>query len=115
MSGRREFMMEKENTFIGKDDLIHCSVCKEPKQAWLPENDLLGVRLRYRQCACERDANAIEKAEQEEKERRVQIAKNRQNCFDEATMKNKTFILRVLDFICTILFLVILLIAIVKK
>ena len=22
-------MMEKENTFIGKDDLIHCSVCKE--------------------------------------------------------------------------------------
>ena len=42
-------MMEKENTFIGKDDLIHCSVCKEPKQAWLPENDLLGVRLRYRQ------------------------------------------------------------------
>ncbi len=83
-------MMEKENTFIGKDDLIHCSVCKEPKQAWLPENDLLGVRLRYRQCACERDANAIEKAEQEEKERRVQIAKNRQNCFDEATMKNKT-------------------------
>ena len=49
MSGRREFMMEKENTFIGKDDLIHCSVCKEPKQAWLPENDLLGVRLRYRQ------------------------------------------------------------------
>ena len=41
MSGRREFMMEKENTFIGKDDLIHCSVCKEPKQAWLPENDLL--------------------------------------------------------------------------
>ena len=84
-------MMEKENTFIGKDDLIHCSVCKEPKQAWLPENDLLGVRLRYRQCACERDANAIEKAEQEEKERRVQIAKNRQNCFDEATMKNKTF------------------------
>ena len=46
-------MMEKENTFIGKDDLIHCSVCKEPKQAWLPENDLLGVRLRYRQCACE--------------------------------------------------------------
>ena len=48
-------MMEKENTFIGKDDLIHCSVCKEPKQAWLPENDLLGVRLRYRQCACERE------------------------------------------------------------
>ena len=23
MSGRREFMMEKENTFIGKDDLAY--------------------------------------------------------------------------------------------
>ena len=60
-------MMEKENTFIGKDDLIHCSVCKEPKQAWLPENDLLGVRLRYRQCACERDANAIERPNKKRK------------------------------------------------
>lgn len=91
MSGRREFMMDKEKIFIGEDGLVYCSVCKEPKQAWLPENNLLGVRLRYRQCACERDSNAMEKAEQEEKERRVQIAKNKRNCFDEAAMKNCTF------------------------
>ena len=91
MSGRREFMMDKEKTFIGEDGLIYCSVCKEPKQAWLPENNLLGVRIRYRQCACERDANAMKKAEQEEKERRVQIARNRRICFDEVAMKNCTF------------------------
>ena len=36
-------MMDKEKTFIGEDGLIYCSVCKEPKQAWLPENNLLGV------------------------------------------------------------------------
>ena len=30
-------MMDKEKTFIGEDGLIYCSVCKEPKQAWLPE------------------------------------------------------------------------------
>ena len=54
-------MMDKEKTFIGEDGLIYCSVCKEPKQAWLPENNLLGVRIRYRQCACERDANAMKR------------------------------------------------------
>lgn len=54
-------MMDKEKTFIGEDGLIYCSVCKEPKQAWLPENNLLRVRIRYRQCACERDANAMKK------------------------------------------------------
>ena len=58
-------MMDKENIFIGEDGLVYCSVCKEPKQAWLPGNNLLGVRIRYRQCACERDANAMKKAEQE--------------------------------------------------
>lgn len=84
-------MMDKEKIFIGEDGLVYCSVCKEPKQAWLPENNLLEVRLRYRQCACERNANAMKKAEQEEKERRVQIARNRRICFDEVAMKNCTF------------------------
>ena len=73
-------MMDKEKTFIGEDGLIYCSVCKEPKQAWLPENNLLGVRIRYRQCACERDANAMKKAEQEEKERRVFILARMYRC-----------------------------------
>ena len=47
MSGRREFMMEKENTFIGKDDLIHCSVCKEPNKVIINKNNISNNKLNY--------------------------------------------------------------------
>lgn len=45
-------MMEKENTFIGKDDLIHCSVCKEPKQAseQMGHSDIATTRKLYYFC-----------------------------------------------------------------
>lgn len=48
--------MDEIQTYLGADGLMHCTVCKEPIEAFYPKGSLLEMRMHHRQCACERKA-----------------------------------------------------------
>ena len=52
--------MYEIQTYLGADGLMHCTVCKEPVEAFYPKGSLLEMRKHHRQCACERKAYAEE-------------------------------------------------------
>lgn len=45
--------MYEIQTYLGADGLMHCTVCKEPVEAFYPKGSLLEMRKHHRQCACE--------------------------------------------------------------
>lgn len=53
-------MMDEIQTYLGADGLMHCTVCKEPVEAFYPKGSLLEMKKHHRQCACERQAYAEE-------------------------------------------------------
>ena len=67
--------MDEIQTYLGADGLMHCTVCKEPVEAFYPKGSLLEMKKHHRQCACERQAYAEEAQYFKEKERR-ELAKN---------------------------------------
>ena len=71
--------------------LMHCTVCKEPVEAFYPKGSLLEMRKHHRQCACERKAYAEEAQYYKEKEHRELIARNKKICFEEKEMEGFTF------------------------
>lgn len=76
-------MMYEIQTYLGADGLMHCTVCKEPVEAFYPKGSLLEMRKHHRQCACERKAYAEEAQYYKEKEHRELIARNKKICFEE--------------------------------
>ena len=70
-------MMYEIQTYLGADGLMHCTVCKEPVEAFYPKGSLLEMRKHHRQCACERKAYAEETQYYKEKEHRELIARNK--------------------------------------
>ena len=50
--------MDEIQTYLGADGLMHCTVCKEPVEAFYPKGSLLEMKKHHRQCACERQAYA---------------------------------------------------------
>lgn len=78
-------------TYLGADGLMHCTVCKEPVEAFYPKGSLLEMRKHHRQCACERKAYAEEAQYYKEKEHRELIARNKKICFEEKEMEGFTF------------------------
>ena len=75
--------MYEIQTYLGADGLMHCTVCKEPVEAFYPKGSLLEMRKHHRQCACERKAYAEEAQYYKEKEHRELIARNKKICFEE--------------------------------
>ena len=61
-------MMDEIQTYLGADGLMHCTVCKEPVEAFYPKGSLLEMKKHHRQCACERQAYAEEAQYFKEKE-----------------------------------------------
>ena len=84
-------MMYEIQTYLGADGLMHCTVCKEPVEAFYPKGSLLEMRKHHRQCACERKAYAEETQYYKEKEHRELIARNKKICFEEKEMEGFTF------------------------
>ena len=70
-------MMDEIQTYLGADGLIHCTVCKEPVEAFYPKGSLFETRKHHRQCACERQAYAEEAQYYKEKEHQELIARNK--------------------------------------
>ena len=66
--------MDEIQTYLGADGLMHCTVCKEPIEAFYPKGSLLEMRKHHRQCACERKAYAEEAQYYKEKEHQELIA-----------------------------------------
>ena len=83
--------MDEIQTYLGADGLMHCTVCKEPIEAFYPKGSLLEMRMHHRQCACERKAYAEEAQYYKEKEHRELIARNKKICFEEKEMEGFTF------------------------
>lgn len=83
--------MYEIQTYLGADGLMHCTVCKEPVEAFYPKGSLLEMRKHHRQCACERKAYAEETQYYKEKEHRELIARNKKICFEEKEMEGFTF------------------------
>ena len=83
--------MNEIQTYLGADGLMHCTVCKEPVEAFYPKGSLLEMRKHHRQCACERKAYAEEAQYYKEKEHRELIARNKKICFEEKEMEGFTF------------------------
>ena len=79
----RKPVMYEIQTYLGADGLMHCTVCKEPVEAFYPKGSLLEMRKHHRQCACERKVYAEEAQYYKEKEHRELIARNKKICFEE--------------------------------
>lgn len=83
--------MDEIQTYLGADGLMHCTVCKEPVEAFYPKGSLLEMKKHHRQCACERQAYAEEAQYFKEKERRELVVRNKKICFEEKEMEGFTF------------------------
>lgn len=72
--------MTKED-YIGEDGLLHCGICDEAKQAYLPADTFFGKDRRPRMCRCEREYQEKEKKRKLEEEHVQKIKEIRRNCF----------------------------------
>ena len=80
-------MMDEIQTYLGADGLMHCTVCKEPVEAFYPKGSLLETRKHHRQCACERQAYAEEAKYYKEKEHQERVVRNKKICFEKKKWK----------------------------
>ena len=63
--------MYEIQTYLGADGLMHCTVCKEPVEAFYPKGSLLEMRKHHRQCACERKGLAGQRGADKPKRKRA--------------------------------------------
>lgn len=82
--------MTKEN-YIGEDGLLHCGICGEAKQAYLPKDMFFGKDRRSRMCRCEREKQDREANKRLEKEHLQKVKELRRNCFRYSSYANVTF------------------------
>ncbi len=78
-------------SYMGKDNLLHCTKCKEPLERPLP-NALLGTDYKApRMCSCERKRIEERKRALERREKQMVLENNRSVCFHERRMLHWTF------------------------
>ena len=82
--------MTKED-YIGEDGLLHCGICGEAKQAYLPQNMFFGKDRRPRMCRCEREYHEKETKRKLEKEHIQNVKELRRNCFQYSNYADATF------------------------
>lgn len=74
-TGMMSYMRHEIQTYLGADGLLHCTVCKEPVEAFYPKGSFLETRKHHRQCACERQAYAEEAKYYKEKEHQERVVR----------------------------------------
>ena len=82
----------EQMTFLGEDGLLHCSVCEEAIEAFIPAGmELFGKTKRARMCACCREAKerSEKRSKQMEHDRTVSLL--REKCFSDKNMYNWRF------------------------
>lgn len=84
-------MAEKEDIFRGKDGILYCAICKEPKEAYYPVDSIMGGKKHPRLCRCEREERDRLQRYYKEKEVLEQIDRYKRICFREKEMRTYTF------------------------
>lgn len=78
--------------YYGEDGLLHCGVCHEPKEAYLPEGkEWLGRRTHPRMCLCRRTENERMEQRMKQLEHEQEVSRLRAKCFTDKYMNNWTF------------------------
>lgn len=85
-------VMPGAKDFYGKDGLLYCGVCHEPKEAFFPKGLSFGSKDRHPvQCACQRRKLEAEEAEREAFYHRQRVHLLRERCFLNSVMRNWSF------------------------
>ena len=82
--------MTKED-YIGEDGLLHCGICGEAKEAYLPQNSFFGKDRRSRNCRCVREYHEAQKLQNEQTRHLQEVDRLRRNCFRYSNYANVTF------------------------
>jgi len=78
--------------YYGGDGLLHCGVCHEPKEAYLPEGkEWLGRRTHPSMCLCRRTENERMEQRMKQLEHEQEVSRLRAKCFTDKYMNNWTF------------------------
>lgn len=78
--------------YYGEDGLLHCGVCHEAKEAYLPEGkEWLGRTTHPRMCLCDRTEHERQKKRAKQMEHEQEVSRLRARCFTDKYMNNWTF------------------------
>ena len=78
--------------YYGEDGLLHCGVCHEPKEAYLPEGkEWLGRKTHPRMCLCDRTEYERQEKREKQLEHEQEVSRLRAKCFTDKYMNNWTF------------------------
>lgn len=78
--------------YYGDDGLLHCGVCHEAKEAYLPEGkEWLGRKTHPRMCLCDRTEYERQEKREKQLEHEQEVSRLRAKCFTDKYMNNWTF------------------------
>ena len=78
--------------YYGEDGLLHCGVCHEAKEAYLPEGkEWLGRTTHPRMCLRDRTEYERQKKHAKQQEHEQEVSRLRARCFTDKYMYNWTF------------------------
>ncbi len=70
--------------YYGEDGLLHCGVCHEPKEAYLPEGkEWLGRKIHPRMCLCDRTEYERQEKREKQLEHEKEVSRLREKCFSD--------------------------------
>lgn len=87
-------MTNKRNMedYLGKDGLLYCGNCHDPKEAYYPENFRRHGLIKHPQlCRCQVEELEREEACRRQQEHEANVTRLRSNCFAAGAMKEMTF------------------------
>ena len=82
--------MTKED-YIGEDGLLHCGICDEAKEAYVPKELFFGKDRHARNCRCVREYHEAQKAESEQTRHLHEVDRLRRKCFQHSNYADATF------------------------
>lgn len=96
MMNTEEMNMDYEGVevpdYYGENGLLHCGVCHEAKEAYLPEGkEWLGRTTHPRMCLCDRTEYERQKKRAKQQEHEQEVSRLRARCFTDKYMNNWTF------------------------
>ena len=82
--------MTKED-YIGEDGLLHCGICGEAKEAYVPKELFFGKDRHSRNCRCVREYHEAQDAESERTRHLHEVERLKRNCFRYSNFTDVTF------------------------
>ena len=82
--------MTKED-YIGEDALLHCGICGEAKEAYVPKELFFGKDRHSRNCRCVREYHEAQDAESERTRHLHEVERLKRNCFRYSNFTDVTF------------------------